>query len=69
MQSIPVTPILVSIFKDALADSYNFINNCENELKSYTSGSGVHSILLEGIEHRKQEIAVLKDLIERYGKE
>lgn len=67
MKSLPATPILLDILKDAWMDSLNFISECEQDLSEYTVGTGVHSLHLECIESRKQKIAIIKDLIERYS--
>ncbi len=64
MKSIPVTPELLSILDNAKRDSYSFIDECEEELDHYENNA--KKMLIAGIERRRQLLAVIKDLIERY---
>ena len=64
MKTIPVTPELIAILDNALTDSYGFINECEDELERYEANA--KNMLIAGIERRRQHLAIIKDLLERY---
>lgn len=64
MKSIPVTPELLYILENAKTDSYLLITECEEEIDN--RGDNAKLLLLAGIERRKQSLAVIKDLLERY---
>ena len=63
MKTIPVTPELLAILKNAQLDSHNFIEACEDAVDNYEA----KKLLLAGIERRKQLLAVTKDLLTRYS--
>jgi 5,10-methylene-tetrahydrofolate dehydrogenase/methenyl tetrahydrofolate cyclohydrolase len=64
MKSIPVTPELLYILENAEIDSHSFITECEEDVDKYEANAKL--LLLAGIERRKQLLAVIKDLLERY---
>lgn len=64
MKSIPVTPELLHILENARTDSHSFIIECEEDIDKYDANA--RSLLLVGIERRKQLLAVIKDLLDRY---
>jgi len=66
VKTIPVTPELIAILENALLDSYSFINECEAELKDIVCGTSSHNLVVLGIERRKQQQAILRDLLDRY---
>jgi len=67
MQSIPVTDILIGILKDALTDSFSFISTIETDLETKPLPPNIKDICIQGIEVRKQNIAVIKSILERYA--
>lgn len=65
MKQIPVTPMLIAILKDALNDSRTFITDCEDAgLDNYAKDA--RNTLTAIIEFRKQNIAIIEDLLRRY---
>ena len=64
MKTIPVTPELIAVLENALSDSYNFINECEEDIDHYSGNA--RKILVVGLERRRQLAAVTKDILERY---
>jgi hypothetical protein len=65
MKTLPVTPELIVILESALSDSYDFINECEPELDHYEGNA--RKTIVAGIERRRQHIAIIRDLLDRYS--
>ena len=65
MKTIPVTPELLAILENAKLDSQDFIEECEAAIDSYEANA--KRLLLVGIERRKQLLAIINNLLERYG--
>lgn len=65
MKTIPVTPELLQILKNAHIDSLDTINDVESCIEQYTANA--KRILICQLERRKQLNAVLLDLLNRYG--
>lgn len=65
MKTIPVTEVLLEILKEAASDSYQYIEECEADLDKYSDKA--LEILLYKIEKRRQHVAVIKDLLDRYA--
>lgn len=64
MRVMPVTPELLKILENARTDSRSLISECEAEIDNYTGNS--RKIVLAEIEIRKQRLAIINDLLERY---
>ena len=64
MKTIPVTPELIVILENAKLDSLHFISECEEELEHYENNA--LKLVLAGIERRKQLLAVINDLLDRF---
>jgi hypothetical protein len=64
MKTLPVTPELISILENALADSSGYIDECSEALESY--GGHTRELVIARIERRRQLLAVTEDLLKRF---
>lgn len=64
MKTLPVTPELISILENALADSSRYIDECSEVIESY--GGQTRELVIARIERRRQLLAVTEDIISRY---
>jgi hypothetical protein len=65
VKTIPVTPELIAVLENALLDSYNFIDECEENIDHYSDNA--RKLLVVGVERRRQLAAITKDILERYS--
>lgn len=61
MKTLPITPELISILENALADSSGYIDECSEALDSY--GTLARELVIVQIERRRQLLAVTEDLL------